>query len=336
MTNIHFSREAMATLQESLARKYCTVEEARDLVAKTDLDPIRIAFQSRADLTWFSILEEARKQGDRAVRMVIDRAIERYPHDEVLRSLRDGVTVRYAEAPDIKSLAWHGGAGQPFEKILGDQSTLVPVRFLEMGVLRARAVVRIKAADGSLGTGFLLADDLLVTNHHVLDNHDAAEGATAQFNYQKTLEGRDAATEVLRLDPDAFFTTSHQDDCTIVKVRGNPSERWGSIEVSQVEVRAGDRVNIIQHPGGDQKQLSFFHNVVVYVGEGRVQYLTDTMPGSSGSPVFDKDWRLVALHHSGGWILEPGSKNRHFRNEGIHIERVLDVLRRASSGPALC
>lgn len=60
-----------------------------------------------------------------------------------------------------------------------------------------------------------------------------------------------------------------------------------------------------------------------------MQYLTDTMPGSSGSPVFDKDWRLVALHHSGGWILEPGSKSRYFRNEGIHIERVLDVLRRA-------
>ena len=67
----------------------------------------------------------------------------------------------------------------------------------------------------------------------------------------------------------------------------------------------------------------------MFVGEGRVQYLTDTLPGSSGSPVFDKDWRLVALHHSGGWITEPGSKETFYRNEGIHVDRVGEVLRAA-------
>jgi len=60
-----------------------------------------------------------------------------------------------------------------------------------------------------------------------------------------------------------------------------------------------------------------------------VQYLTDTLPGSSGSPVFDKDWRLVALHHSGGWIPEPGSRDRVFRNQGIHVDRVIEVLNQA-------
>jgi V8-like Glu-specific endopeptidase len=30
-----------------------------------------------------------------------------------------------------------------------------------------------------------------------------------------------------------------------------------------------------------------------------VRYAVNTEPGTSGSPVFDKDWRLVALHHLG-------------------------------------
>jgi hypothetical protein len=328
MANELLSRDAMRTLREAMARKYPTDAEARRFVADIKLNPIRIYFQSRADLTWFSILEEAEKQGGRWVRAVIELAIDEYPDDEALQRLRDGAAVRYAEGPNINSLPWRGRGGETLEKIFGQQSSLVPVSFLEVGMRRARAVARIRVADGSLGTGFLIPGDLVVTNHHVFRDRNAAVGATVHFNYQKTVEGSDAPVDELRLDPDAFFVTSANDDCTIVKVAGEPSARWGAIELQPARIQVNDRVNIIQHPGGDQKQLSFFHNLVVYVGEGRVQYLTDTLPGSSGSPVFDKDWRLIALHHSGGWIPEPGSNDRSFRNEGIHVDRVIDVLRR--------
>jgi V8-like Glu-specific endopeptidase len=317
------------TLREALARKYPTIEESRQFVGDVGLDPIRIEFKGRADLTWFSILEEAGKQGEPWVRAVLVHAIEQHPGDEGLKRLLDGGDVRYVEGPDISGLPWRGRGSQTPEKILSKQSALVHVNFLEVGIRRARAVVRIQCADGSLGTGFLISDDLLVTNHHVLRNRDVAAVASVHFNYQKTVDGRDAETEELRLDPGAFFVSASQDDCTVVKVMGHPSARWGAIDVQKSLIRVDDRVNIIQHPGGDQKQLSFFHNLVVYAGEGRVQYLTDTLPGSSGAPVFDKDWRLVALHHSGGWITEPGSKDRFFRNEGIHVDRIIDLLRRA-------
>ncbi|MDC0744851.1 trypsin-like peptidase domain-containing protein [Polyangium mundeleinium] len=317
------------TLREALARKYPTVDEARQFVTDVGLDIIRIEFKGRADLTWFSILDEANKQGEAQVRAVLLHAIEQHPGDEGLRRLLNGSDVRYAEGPDISALTWRGRGGQTPEKIFGKQSALVPVSFLEVGIRRAHAVVRIQCADGSLGTGFLIPDNRLVTNHHVLPDRDIAAGAKVHFNYQKTADSRDAAVEELPLDPDAFFATSREDDCTIVKVKGDPSTRWGAIELQPTRIRIDDRVNIIQHPGGDQKQLSFFHNLVAYVGEGRVQYLTDTLPGSSGSPVFDKEWRLVAVHHSGGWIPEPGSKDRFFRNEGILVDRVVELLRRA-------
>ncbi|AUX45902.1 hypothetical protein SOCE26_074020 [Sorangium cellulosum] len=328
MTDELLSPDAIGTLREALSWKYPTDAEARRFVADVRLDPRRITFHGRADLTWFSILEEAQKRGASSVRAVLDRATKEYPEDEVLARLRDGAAVRYAEGPSIAAVPWRGSGGPPLEKILGTQSSLVPVSYLEIGIRRAQAVARIQVSDGSLGTGFLIPGDLLVTNHHVLGDRGAAADAIAQFNFQKTVDGRDAEPEKLCFDPDAFFVTSSDDDCTIVKVAGEPSARWGTIALQPARIELGERINIIQHPGGDQKQLSFFHNLVVYVGEGRVQYLTDTLPGSSGSPVFNKHWELVALHHSGGWLLEPGTKDRFFRNEGIHVDRVVDVLRR--------
>ena len=100
--------------------------------------------------------------------------------------------------------------------------------------------------------------------------------------------------------------------------------------MSPAAVKAGDRVNIIQHPGGLAKRVSLISNVVVFVGGNRVQYLTDTEPGSSGSPVFDTQWNVVALHHSGGWLSEPGANDpakQYYRNEGILIDVLIDSLR---------
>jgi V8-like Glu-specific endopeptidase len=313
--------------REAMARKYPTQDEARMFVARTGLNPARIAFQPRADLTWFSILDEAQKQGPRLVRVLIERALDEFPEDDGLKRFLDGAPVRYAEGPALSEGDWRGRRTTTPEKLMGNQSALVPVSFLEVGLRRARAVVRFKGGDGSLGSGFLIPGDLLVTNRHILSTQEDATVGVVQFNYQKTAEGRDAEIEELGLDPDVLFMSSENDDFTVVKVKGEPTKRWGAIEIEDARISVGDRVNIIQHPGGEQKQLSFFHNLVEFVGQGRVQYLTDTLPGSSGAPVFDKEWRLVALHRSGGWIPEPGSKERCYRNEGVHVERLLEALR---------
>ncbi len=36
----------------------------------------------------------------------------------------------------------------------------------------------------------------------------------------------------------------------------------------------------------------------VYQERGLIQYVSKTEPGSSGSPCFDENWNLVALHHA--------------------------------------
>lgn len=50
------------------------------------------------------------------------------------------------------------------------------------------------------------------------------------------------------------------------------------------------------------------------------------MEGSSGSPVLNDAWEVVALHHAGGDISEPTTQRRYFRNEGILINKILANL----------
>jgi len=92
-------------------------------------------------------------------------------------------------------------------------------------------------------------------------------------------------------------------------------------------VKAGDRVYIIQHPNGGPKKIGMIHNVVRMVGPDVVQYLTDTEEGSSGSPVFDETWSLVALHHASVQDRKAGLVEA--RNQGRRIDRVVEGMTRA-------
>ena len=71
--------------------------------------------------------------------------------------------------------------------------------------------------------------------------------------------------------------------------------------------------------------------MVTYSNERVVQYLTDTLKGSSGSPVFNSAWQVVALHHSGGESKEqePSLRFGKYRNEGININRVIEGIEKA-------
>jgi V8-like Glu-specific endopeptidase len=62
-----------------------------------------------------------------------------------------------------------------------------------------------------------------------------------------------------------------------------------------------------------------------------IQYLADTLVGSSGSPVFNESAEIIAIHHSGGWLYEPSTSLAYFRNEGIRIAAILNDIRASLS-----
>lgn len=317
---MRWTQASLNSLNRVLANYYPLLGDGMRIARAADLRIPQIEFSNKANLNWFAIIQQAKIQS--RVDQLLEIVLLEFPDDETLLQIKSQSPPPPVDGP---SVSWKAAGGQ-LEKIIGSKSTLVAIASLELGIKRARSVVRIRRADGGLGTGFVISGNRIITNNHVLPDETITKTAVAQFNYQKTVDGLDAQLEEFPLEIGGFVT-SIADDWSVVKFTGDAS-KWGELPLKSRTVVAGDFVNIIQHPGGGQKQLSFAANVVAFVGGGRVQYLTDTLPGSSGSPVFDADWNLVALHHSGGWLVEPGSatKNTFYRNEGIAITTVIEGL----------
>jgi len=309
------SRDTLAQLADILADLYIRDADVIRIVNAAGMRPAMIQFDSRPVNTWASVVREASAR--QRIDELIDLALHDYPEHRGLLAARAG-TLTAVRGPDP---AWHDPDSTTQEKIIGGND-LLPIWFLARGAELGRAVGRVLLPDGSSGTGFLVARDLVLTNNHVLSSHKVAETATFQLNFQSAANGVDEPIHEVALLPQGGFCTDVERDWSLVRVAEPVGDRWGTIDVRPRAVVAGDAVYIIQHPGGGAKQVALGINRVTHVGDDIVQYLTDTMPGSSGSPVFDQKWQLVALHHSGGWLREPGSKRLMFRNEGIAIGAV--------------
>ncbi len=231
-------------------------------------------------------------------------------------------------SPQESEREWQEEDTAALEQIMGGENTLLPIHFIKRACRMSNTVGKVILEDQSSGTGFVISGNLLVTNSHVLPDKETARRAKVVFNFQQDEQGRDMVPITIELDPDTTFLNSPtaEDDLTIVALKEAANGRWAEVSVEAVPLRVKERVCIIQHPGGQQKHIGLYHNIVTYVDQNLVHYLTDTLPGSSGSPVFNADWKLVAVHHAGGSIREPSTKRWVFRNEGILVGRLTALL----------
>ncbi len=225
-----------------------------------------------------------------------------------------------------------------------DGIDFLPSIFLEIGADAAKAVGRIVVEQGVdltgqhrprgwVGTGFLVAPDILLTNYHVINSVSVANAAKVYFNYRTGRTGRVESDEVFLLKPDELFVVSPYDDGLDYAFVGiqPPGPKFGKIQLERrlLVSRPKGRANVIQHPRGRPQEVVVQNNFVVADDGVFLRYRSDTEPGSSGSPVFDNRWKMIALHHASAGRDEEG----FFRNEGIKISAIaMDLETRRSRG----
>ena len=254
-------------------------------------------------------------------------------------------------------------------EIVQRDNDLRPMRFLHIAVLAARAVGRIKIVDSPVtqegdATGFLVAPGLMMTNWHVLKNEDIAAAASIIFDDEEGVDGNPLETKSFRLRPDILFVNDETLDYAIVAVSPRtasdvPLSQFGFLRLfpqrGKLDPLQRQTANIIQHPGGGPKKIALRDNYVREVvpdfvdpnkSEISLFYGTDTLKGSSGSPVCSDQWYVVALHRGGVPITamingqrvvlrhngtpasqsDPKDMLKYETNEGTRISRIYKSL----------
>lgn len=229
------------------------------------------------------------------------------------------------------------GRSVVFEETIGSDDT-DHVFFLGRGIRASRPVCRLVLDGQAIGTGFLVAPRLLLTNNHVLSTVAEARTFLAEFDYELGIDEQMRAPIVrFALDPDRAFVTSDADtalDFTFVAVRPTSTDGaesidtfgWLPMDIQQDKILEGEPAVIIQHPRGEPKRLCLFSAKLVDRFDDFIHYTTDTDHGSSGSPVFNRGWQLIGLHHAATTSDDTDRGHRIVVNEGIRVSSILKEL----------
>ena len=197
------------------------------------------------------------------------------------------------------------------ERVISGDDTL-DVNYMQNGANASKPVCRItiRSSDGEegYGTGFLIAPQILITNNHVLPDSSYGSNSYAEFNYEKGPDGIPLPERVFRFDTSQLFYTNEELDYTIIWVKEQSVDELAFIHQFNFlklnpnlgKTKEGNFVSVIQHPDGKMKKVALRQNEITNLSLPKfVRYVTDTKSGSSGAPVFNDKWEVVAVHHAG-------------------------------------
>ncbi len=263
------------------------------------------------------------------------------------RALLARVQGRAVGAPDVapptttevKEAIVHQNDLLPFSFIRGAQAAAAAVARLQ--VPRIVNGNEVKGADGLpmlfYGTGWLVGDGLLLTNHHVINARLKGEpvaedtdlklqvaGMKVLFDYdEENISGGLADVgELVAADPVLDFA--------LVQVATDRRPVNVSLDLPVApDGHGAAALNIIQHPGGNPKAFGIRNNLMASSNDTELRYFTDTSAGSSGAPVFDDQWQAVALHR--GHRYAPGVQfhgaDAVYVNLGTRLSAIAEHLR---------
>ncbi len=242
------------------------------------------------------------------------------------------------------------------ERTIGTDD-LMPISYFLKAIKCGKSVARVTLFSGSgqelgHGTGFMITNNLFMTNNHVFETINLAANGLVEFNYEMDENKIPKSSVIFRTNTAKFFYTNQSLDFTIVAIEENSIDNahkifeFGFLPMIQQtgKIAVGEAVSIIQHPNGNRKSVALRNNKVTFIDGDFIQYETDTQPGSSGSPVFNDAWELVGIHHSGvpkmdingNWLTKTGAVATNtspeedidwVANEGIRISSIIRNLK---------
>lgn len=269
-----------------------------------------------------------------------------FEQEKILRAALDDVQHIASGAPRVDL------AQIPETKeVIVYRDDMLPVTFLETGMAAARSVAKLRVPrfDGGqpkmiggtqethLGTGWLLTPTLMMTNHHVVNARKETEPVASEPDLK--LQG--AATEALfdfdsdglegnKIKVEKLEAWDRALDYAVLRLAptGRPGLHRAAQPISKTD---GDyvAVNIIQHPEGLAKKLGIRNNLVTASTATDLRYFTDTKSGSSGSPVLNDIWQVVALHRGATFAQNVNfqGKDVAYVNVGTHLASILEDLK---------
>ncbi len=132
--------------------------------------------------------------------------------------------------------------------------------------------------ENAIGSGFFIKDNLLVTNNHVIKN---AINGVVFFVTQENKKGAGI-----------IVATDSKNDLAIIKTL---EKKYRPLELGdETKLKMGDDISVIGSPRGLTGTLS---KGIISAKRGKdfIQITAPISPGSSGSPVFSKDFKVIGI-----------------------------------------
>jgi hypothetical protein len=225
------------------------------------------------------------------------------------------------------------------ERVLGPTG-VVSLRWYRLGLSSSEAVALISSETRGVGSGFLvtgsdLADSLppdevfVLTNAHVVAADPALPETLLPEEARVSFQGLGLTDhhEVTQV----WSSPLRELDATLLRLTPPAPDGASPLRLARRLPTLDQRVYIIGHPLGGELSFSLQDNQLIDIHEPKLHYRTPTEPGSSGSGVFNADWKIVALHHAGSLEMprlnqEEGQSATYAANEGISILAIKQAL----------
>ena len=231
----------------------------------------------------------------------------------------------------------------------------LPIQFLEDGQRAGESVALVcvprfeqgqMSGTEVMGTGWLIGPGLLITAYYVVNARADDQGLAAQddFAYQALsaqvtfgYDGEGQPGTVVSVT--GLVEQNHELDYVILRLEDAPDapplRLAGDAPVAGRD--SSPPPNLIIHPWGQPKMFALRSSSTTVVTQRTpdLQDPADTDKGAAGAPVFDNDWRVIAIHRATTQEVTravPQGVPATWANNGTHIAAILADLKRRSDG----